>query len=198
MSRDACRRVLIALGAWLLAATLAVPVAAKQVSGVDVPERAQLGGSPTELTLNGAGIRTKIVVKIYVGGLYVTAPTHDAAAVLADPGPKRVLIHMVRDLDSRTLADALREGLDANHTPAELAPLESRIAELVRMLTSRPTATKGSEIFLDYVPDAGTQVIDDGKVLGTVPGADLHRALLKIWLGDKPVDGALKNAMLGL
>lgn len=198
MSRTTHRRSMWVLGASLLAVASAVPGMAKQVAGVDVPERVQLGGDARELALNGAGIRTKIVIKVYVGGLYVTSPTHDAAAVLADPGPQRVLIHMVRDLDSKTLADALREGLDANHTPAELAPLEARIGELVTLLTARPTVTKDSEIFLDYVPDTGTRVIHDGKLLGTLPGADLHQALLKIWLGSKPVDSGLKNAMLGL
>jgi len=185
---------------WLAAAMLALATAspAKQVVGVDVPEHVQLGPAATDLTLNGAGVRTKIVIKVYVGGLYVATPTHDAAAVIADPGAQRILIHMVRDLDSKTLAEALREGLDANLSAAELAPLEPRIAELTRMLTSRPTVTKGSQIFLDYVPGTGTQVTADGQVMGSIAGEDFHVALLKIWLGAKPVDSDLKKAMLGL
>ncbi|MBK7977653.1 MAG: chalcone isomerase family protein [Deltaproteobacteria bacterium] len=184
------------VGAVLL--VVAAPVAAKQVVGVDVPEHVQLGPGATDLTLNGAGVRTKIVIKVYVGGLYVAAPTHDAAAVLADPGAQRILIHMVRDLESKTLAEALREGLDANLSAAELAPLEARIADLTRMLTSRATVTKSSQIFLDYLPGTGTQVTADGQVMGSIPGEDFHVALLKIWLGAKPVDGDLKKAMLGL
>jgi long-chain acyl-CoA synthetase len=167
------------------------------VAGVEVPERVQVGPTGTDLLLNGAGVRTKIIIKIYIGGLYVTHPTHDAAAVLGDHAAQRVLIHMVRDLDSKTLAGALREGLDANLTAAELTALEPRIAELTKMLTSRPTVTKGSQIFLDFVPEVGTQVTADGQVMGTIPGEDFHVALLKIWLGAKPVDSNLKNAMLG-
>lgn len=184
----------------LAAAALAVATAApaKQVVGVDVPEHVQLGAAATDLTLNGAGVRTKIVIKVYVGGLYVATPTHDAAQVLADSGAQRILIHMVRDLDSKTLAEALREGLDANLSPAELAPLEARIGELTKMLTSRPTVTKGSQIFLDYLPGTGTQVTADGQLMGAIPGEDFHVALLKIWLGAKPVDSDLKKAMLGL
>lgn len=178
--------------------TAATPVMAKQVVGVEVPEHVTLGPAATDLTLNGAGVRTKIVIKIYVGGLYVTTPTHDAAAVLADPGAQRILIHMVRDLDSKTLADALREGLDANLSPAELTPLEGRIADLTKMLTSRPTVTKGAQIYLDYLPGTGTQVTADGQLMGSIPGEDFHVALLKIWLGRKPVDSDLKKAMLGL
>jgi hypothetical protein len=30
-----------------------------------------------------------------------------------------------------------------------------------------------------------------------IPGDDFYRALLRIWLGDKPVDGDLKKGMLG-
>lgn len=185
---------------WLAAAVLAVATTApaKQVVGVEVPEHVQLGPGATDLTLNGAGVRTKIIIKVYVGGLYVATPTHDAAAVLADPGAQRILIHMVRDLDSKTLAEALREGLDANLSKAELAPLEARIADLTRMLTSRPTVTKGAQLFLDYLPGTGTQVVADGQVMGSIPGDDFHVALLKIWLGPKPVDADLKKAMLGL
>jgi hypothetical protein len=41
------------------------------------------------------------------------------------------------------------------------------------------------------------QVLNYGEVLGTVQGEDFYRALLKVWLGDKPADKGLKKAWLG-
>ena len=56
----------------LLAASLllAAPAYAnKDVAGVDVPDTLSVEGKT--LQLNGAGIRKKFVVKVYVGALYV-------------------------------------------------------------------------------------------------------------------------------
>jgi hypothetical protein len=47
------------------------------------------------------------------------------------------------------------------------------------------------------MPDEGTQVWINDMLKGSVPGEDFSRALLKIWLGSKPADAGLKDAMLG-
>jgi hypothetical protein len=48
------------------------------------------------------------------------------------------------------------------------------------------------------VPAAGTQLTVDGKPSGApIPGEDFYRALLKIWLGEHPVQDDLKKALLG-
>ncbi len=48
------------------------------MAGVDLPDTAQVGS--TTLVLNGMGLRTKMMVKVYVAGLYVTQKTSDAVA----------------------------------------------------------------------------------------------------------------------
>ncbi len=187
----------VALAAALILALPLATARARQVAGVDVPDHVRLGEAGPELRLNGAGIRTKYFLKIYVGALYATAPVQDASAVLADAGAQRILIHMIRTLDSKTLAESLEEGLRANHTPDELRPLEDRIKKIVTLLTARPKVETGSVVDLDYVPGTGTQVIADGAPLGTIEGADFHTALTKIWFGTQPVDADLEAAMLG-
>jgi hypothetical protein len=53
-------------------------------------------------------------------------------------------------------------------------------------------------IALDWVPGTGTQVVIDNQPHGKpIPGEDFYRALLRIWIGDKPVSGDLKKALLG-
>jgi hypothetical protein len=37
----------------------------------------------------------------------------------------------------------------------------------------------------------------NGLTVGTIPGLPFKRALFAIWLGDKPADRSLKQAMLG-
>ena len=53
-------------------------------------------------------------------------------------------------------------------------------------------------VALDWVPAAGTQVTVDGKATGApIAGEDFYRALLRVWLGDNPVQADLKKALLG-
>jgi hypothetical protein len=56
---------------------------------------------------------------------------------------------------------------------------------------------QGGTVLLDYLPGIGTRVTINGVTRITIPGADFNRALLRIWLGDRPVDGRLKQALLG-
>jgi len=59
-------------------------------------------------------------------------------------------------------------------------------------------AKKGMAIDLDWDPAAGTRVTIDGKPGGApIAGADFYQALLRVWLGPKPVQDDLKKALLG-
>ena len=53
-------------------------------------------------------------------------------------------------------------------------------------------------IHLDWVPGQGTVCTVNGKVTGEVlPDIAFYNAVLRIWLGDTPVQDDLKDAMLG-
>ena len=180
----------------LLAVTLlllALPASALEVAGVNVADKTKVGAS--ELVLNGAGIRTRVVFKVYVGALYLTEKTSAAAEALAQKGAKRVTLTMLRDLSAQQLDEAFENGIQANHSAAEVEALKPRIAELLSLFTD---AKKGDVILLDFQPESGTAVNVNGQAKGKpIPGEDFYRALLRIWLGDKPVDGDLKKGMLG-
>jgi hypothetical protein len=168
---------------------------AAEVHGVKVDDSAQLGDST--LVLNGAGIRTKMVFKVYVGALYLAAKKADAAAVLADAGAKRVALHMLRSLTAEKLVHALDEGLEANNSATELAALEPQLKAFRQHMLSGGAVKEGDVIVLDYLPGKGTQANMNGKALGTTEGGAFNQALLRVWLGDHPVDESLKKAMLG-
>lgn len=187
---------------WLTFAVLlwsqtGVSAGAVELAGVKLEETARLADTGPELVLNGAGIRTRAFFKVYVGALYLKEKKSEAAAVLADAGPKRVAIHMVRDISSESLASALNDGLTANHSEAELGLLQARIKDLLAILTADKDIKAGNVIFLDYLPGTGTRVTANGQAKGTIPGEDFNRALLKVWLGEKPADASLKKGMLG-
>lgn len=179
----------------LLLAVAVFSALAAEVHGVKVDDTAQVGDSL--LVLNGAGVRTKMIFKVYVGALYLAAKKTEAASVIADAGGKRVSLHMLRGLSAEKLAHALDEGLEDNNSAAELTALAPQIKAFRQHITSGGAVKEGDVIVLDYIPGKGTQASLNGKALGTTEGDAFNQALLKIWLGEHPVDADLKKAMLG-
>ena len=102
---------------------------------------------------------------------------------------------LLRDLSAQQLNEAFEKGINANTSAVEVEAMKPRIAELLSLFTD---GKEGDVILIDYVPDAGTALPLNGARKGKpIPGEDFYRALLRIWLGDKPVDDDLKRAMLG-
>ncbi len=173
---------------------LTISAQALEIKGVKVDETAQVGGNV--LVLNGAGVRTKLMFKVYVAALYLTQKQADANAVISDTGNKRVSMHFLRELSAEKLLHALDEGFEANNSAAEMAAVEPQMKSFRQMMTSAKEVKEGDVILLDYT-QAGTQVSLNGKALGNIDGAAFNHALLRIWLGGNPVDASLKKAMLG-
>jgi len=150
-----------------------------------------------DLVLNGAGLRKRVVFNVYVIGLYLPEKKSDLAAILALAGPKRAAIHMLRDVGADTFTEALVEGLRANTSEAQYQALEPRVQELAAIMAQVGEAKKGMTISLDWT-GAATQLLVNGKPAGKpIAGEDFYRALLRIWLGDKPVQDDLKRSLLG-
>jgi hypothetical protein len=169
---------------------------AMEVSGVQLPDSVHLGSH--DLVLNGAGLRTRFFFKVYVAALYLGEKTHAAEAVLDQPGVKRVSMHILREISGEKMLNAFNEAMVANHTPAEMQALEPQLKELTAIFHAIGKVKEGDVVNLDYFPDSGTQIIVNGVQRGNIPGAPFNRALLKIWLGDKPAQADLKQEMLGL
>ncbi len=175
-----------------------LPVAsAAEIEGVRVDE--QIAAPGGQLVLNGAGVRTKLAfMKLYVGALYLPAKKAVANEILKDPGAKRVAMHVLIDeLTAKDLTASLNNSIAANHIPAEIALIESRLRDLNRMMSTVGVLKKGSTVFLDYIPNTGTSVTINGEEKIIIKGDDFFQALLRIWIGNKPVDGTLRRAMLG-
>jgi len=177
----------------LLLFLLAAPAFAAEVAGVKIDEQTRVAEAP--LVLKGAGLRKRFFVQVYAMGLYVADRKADP---VTQPGAKRVAIHMLREVGADTFTAALVDGMRPNHDEATMKALEPRIARLGAIMAEMKEAKKGMVILLDWVPGSGTQVTIEGKPAGKpIEGEDFYRALLRIWLGEKPVQDDLKKALLG-
>jgi hypothetical protein len=169
---------------------------AVDVEGVKFEPTIQVGGQA--LQLNGAGVRTRLMFKVYAAGLYVPQKSKSAPELLAQKGPRRVAIGMLRDVGADTFAGSLNDGLKANHSEQQLAGFKTQIETLNANMKSVGEAKKGDQINFEFVPEAGTRIIVNGQPRGAaIPGEDFFQAVLRIWIGDKPADADLKKAMLG-
>ena len=179
-----------------LAFCAALSAQAADVAGVKLDDRAKVGAA--EVVLNGAGLRKRAFFQVYAMGLYLPEKKPAAADAIGAPGAKRVAIHMLRDVDAASFTEALIDGMRPNHDEAAMKALEPRIAELSAIMSELKEAKKGMAILLDWQPGSGTVISVDGKTRGRpIPGEDFYRALLRIWLGERPVQDDLKKALLG-
>jgi hypothetical protein len=178
---------------------LFAPAIAMEVGGIKLAEKVALGKGGPQLVLNGAGVRHKFMtVQVYVGALYLSARKKSAEEELSDGGPKRVSMHvLIEELTAKELIASLNDAIAANHIPAEIALIEMRLRELNRMMGSIGVLKRGGIVNIDFLPGKGTRIAVNGEEKLLIPGDDFFAALLRIWIGRKPVDGRLRDAMLG-
>ena len=180
----------------LLALFLAVGVQAAELEGVQLEERAQVDGQALEL--NGIALRTRYFFKVYVAGLYLPQKVSSAQTAIEGPGPKRIVLVMLRDASAEQFCESIDTGLDRNHTEGELEKIQPQIDELFAKIRTIGEAKKGMRIVLDYSPSAAsTLLVVDGAPQGEpMRGPEFFRALLRIWLGDRPAEEELKRLLL--
>ena len=165
------------------------------IAGTEIPDTLRLTNTEHELVLNGGGVREKFFMDIYVGALYLPARTNDAQAILSDDGPASVRMHFLyKEVSRQKIVDGWHDGLSANLSPAEFTALQPQLEKFDSLFH---TVRRGDVISIDYIPDTGTEVRINNEWRGVIPGNAFYRALLKIWLGNKPVSDDLKQGMLG-
>lgn len=179
----------------LVAALLAAPgLHAAEVAGVRLDDSLRVGNR--ELVLNGAGLRSKLFIKLYVGALYVPQKSTQVAVLLDNAAPRRMALRLLRDVDAESLHTALDDGLKANLAPGELAHLQAACGQLAAIMQQIGKVREGQTVAIDLMAD-GVAVSLNGQLRGQIAAPALAPALLKVWLGDKPADPALKKSLLG-
>jgi hypothetical protein len=166
----------------------------KTFKGVTKPLTLQFEGK--KLELNGMGLRTKVVFKVYVAGLYLEKTSKAGAEIAASEQLKRVELVFLRSVDGADVAKAIADGF-ANNAAAALPAIKDRIAKFEKLI---PDVKRDDRLDFVYRPGAaaGVEVLYNGKSAGKIDGKDFGDALLSVWLGPKPSDKNLQEGMLGL
>jgi len=169
---------------------------AAEVGGVKLDDTIKVAGQ--ELKLNGAGLRTWAVFKVYAAGLYLPEKKKTVPEIMALNGPRRIKLVLLRDINNEELGQAFMDGLNANSDKAEKAKFVNQTMKMGEIFASIPKLSKGDTITNDWIPGQGMHVLVNDKRVGDVlPDLAFYNAFLRIWLGEKPVDNSLKQALLG-
>lgn len=186
-------RTFFAFGAVLLALSAN---AAIELSGVKLEDSVEAHG--TRLQLNGAGIRYKAFFKVYTAGLYLGKKAATLDEVIAAPGPKRMSITMLRDIESAELGKLFTRGVEENMDRAEFSKLVPSLIRMGELFASHKKLVAGDSFVVDWIPGTGTVITVKGVAQGEpYKEPKFFGSLMGIWLGKAPADFKLKEALLG-
>lgn len=194
MNIQARIKQLLVLASGLLA--LSQSVGAAEVAGVKFDDTVRVANA--DLKLNGAGVRFKSIFKVYVAGLYLTEKKASVPELLAAPGPKRMTLVMLREVGANQFGQSFMDGISHNSSKTDMAKMVDQMIKFGEMFSKILEFKKGDVISMDWLPGAGTVVSVNGKKMAEpFPDVAFFHALLRIWLGERPADGALKRQLLG-
>lgn len=166
---------------------------AADIEGHSIPD--QVSAGDTRLMLNGAGLRDKFMIDLYVGGLYLPEKSTDANAILKSDEPMAIRLFIVSSrITSENMTEATLEGFQ-NSLGSQIAPMQPRIDSFLHSF--KETISEGDVFEMLYQPGSGVVVSKNGKPANTIEGLDFKEALFGIWLGKEPAQKSLKIGMLG-
>jgi hypothetical protein len=171
-------------------------LAAVEVGGVKLEESITVAGTP--LQLNGAGVRFKGPFKVYVGDLYTARPVKSLDELIAAPGPKRLSMTFLREINSTEFGKLLTRGIEDNVSRQELSKIIPGMIKMSDIFSANKSFVPGDVCILEWDPAKGLSIWAKGKLQAEpINDPAFFRALMSIWFGQVPADWKLKDALLG-
>ena len=163
------------------------------VGGVKVPYTFKT--DETTLVINGAGIREKYFLDMYVGTLYLKAKNADAQKIINTDEAMCIKLQIVSGMiTSEKMTKAVDEGF-MKSTNKNTTSIASKIKQFKDVFSTK--INKGDVFDIVYETAKGVVVYKNGKASATISGLDFKKALFGIWLCNEPADEDLKSKMLG-
>ena len=147
--------------------------------------------------MNGLAVRTVTVlnVKVYVVGLYLAQPSHDAGQIMSSPATKVIRLQYVHAGSKADVEKAYRNGERRNCENGGCDPKDE--GDFERLVAMSPAVKVGDTTTYVFTP-GGMRVLENDQVLGDFPDKDLAHEMLAGFIGPRPPSEDLKNHLLGL
>lgn len=167
---------------------------AATLDGVTLPDHYTVGGQ--SLVLNGIGARTLSIfnVKIYVAGLYLPQPNHNAAQILKEPGTKVLILSYLHSGSKAEVEKEYRAGEQTNCGGGGCDPSDA--ADFDRLVAAAPGVKVGDTT--TYIMSAqGLDVLANNQPIGRYTNKDLAYRILEGFIGAHPPSAELRSQLVG-
>lgn len=166
----------------------------RRVESAVFEQQQTVAGQP--LQLNGAGVRKKLFIKVYAAALYTPKPIRQVAQVWDSPGPKRLRVVALREIDAGSLGKAMSQTMSDNLPKDRMGPCIPGLIKLGDVFSEKKRLAAGESFSLDDIPGQGTVVSINDQLVAVIEGSAFFGCLMYNYFGERPADAALKQALL--
>ena len=107
-------------------------------------------------------------------------------------------ITLLRETDSNELGKSFTKAFEENAPKTEMSRLIPDLPKMGQVFSDQKKLPAGESLTIDWIPGTGTVISVKGKPQGKpIKEVEFYNAMLRIWLGPKPVDCKLKDELLG-
>jgi hypothetical protein len=163
------------------------------IFGAVVPDQIEYQGNT--ITKNGQGTRIIFFMKVYEGSLYLETKNSNAEEIVNLDAPMAIRIDVISTMvTADAMKKALGEGLKKS-TRNNTDPISKEIIQLSSSFDN--DVSSGDNYEFIYLPNLGTHVLKNSKLVELIKGMNFKKAFFGIFLSDNPIQKNLKKAMLG-
>ena len=153
--------------------------------------------SAVKSSLNEAGnyrFVYRMFFKLYDARFYTDATQTTITDELLN-GKNALLLEFdyLRKIKESIILESSEKILANNMSPAELASIRDRVDQIN---AAYRTVDKGDRSALSYHPGKGTTLWINDAPITTIEGKDFARLYFRIWLGEYPISGPMRDTLL--
>jgi hypothetical protein len=165
-----------------------------KLGGITLPEQLEFG--KTKMHLNGAGVRNKFFMDIYVLALYAEKSiTNEKEAISGNTARALRLVITTPMANNQIVTESIEKGMrKSSGNKYEL--IKPFIGEIIRVFNEHPIRTR-DYFDIVYIPGEGMSVYRNGKFAsGPQPSDELRDTVFDNWLGSQAPSAQLKRKLL--
>ncbi|WP_066014732.1 chalcone isomerase family protein [Endozoicomonas atrinae] len=178
---------------------LSLPVNALVINKYDLPDSIAAEGDKPELKLQGAAVRSwYLMVKGYIGALYLEEPTSSPEEIYASDSHQRMaFVMLVSKMSARRIANAFYDSIQLNSPPDEQEAMRDDLERIFTLVDG--SMKKGEQAVFEYLPGKGLRIEIAGVEKGVVPASkEVFNLFLRVWIGETPPSKSFKEQVLGV
>ena len=184
-------------GAIFLLCLLSLPARALIINKYELPDKIAVEDS--EMVLQGAAIRTwYMMVKGYIGALYLEEPSSDPEEIFASESYQRMsFVMLVSKMSARRIAHVFSDSIQLNTQPEDQLAYQKELDQIFSIVSG--SMKRGEEAIFEYLPGKGVRIEIAGVDKGIIPA---NKELFNLFCGSglviPPQTNALRKKCLAL